>query len=50
MVNPYNAGPGVYANAYAFANNKVSVFTWYLDGITHNEAPLTMYVYLTVEC
>lgn len=50
MVNPYNAGPGVYANAYAFANNKVSVFAWYLDGITHNEAPLTMYVYLTVEC
>lgn len=50
MVNTYNAGPGVYGAAYTFNNNRVTVYTWYLDGTTHREVSLNFYAYLTVDC
>jgi hypothetical protein len=50
MVDAYNAGPGVYAAAYAFSGNTATVFTWYLNSTTHVEVPYSFYVYISVVC
>ncbi|MFT4108826.1 hypothetical protein [Propionicimonas sp.] len=50
IASTYNAGPGVYATAYAFSGNTATVFTWYLNSTTHQEVPYSFYFYITVTC
>ncbi len=50
VANAYNAGVGIYAAAYAFSTNTITVYTWYLDPTTHVEVPYSFYTYVAVIC
>ena len=49
VATPYY-GPNLYANAYAFDGNVVTVYTWYIDHSANATKPINTYVYLAVHC